>query len=297
MGVPLATRFLKRVQLWRRTACSLLVPRLNSCLACLFGSLLCLVAGWAALQHLPRTREVASSDGWKLPLDQAGILALLSATYDGINGMPLSAEDTRLAEQNGTFRKTYGEFTIEGVNVLLEVLNVSATDTFCDLGSGVGKVVVQALLQKQPAAAVGIELSEMRHRKAVEASHRLQHLAPTALTALRRPADGSVAVELPPSQLRLLHGDMLDLDSEVARCTKIFFCSTAWPKELLERMEQKLLSLPFVHRPVLVASSRELKGLGELLHPQRVEGARFVRHARVDTSWGASFITLYRLGQ
>mmetsp|Transcript_79494 Transcript_79494/g.233669 ORF Transcript_79494/g.233669 Transcript_79494/m.233669 type:complete len:282 (-) Transcript_79494:41-886(-) len=235
----------------------------------------------SALTHFvmqyPSTHTLTIMRSW--PRDSAEVTAVLDATYHGLDGLKLSASDAAKASEEGTtFQKTYGEFAAGGVEVLLDSLNVTTDDVFCDLGSGIGKVVMQAYLERRPKEAIGIELSEARHRLAEVARDRLL----SSLTSGAR--------------LTFVHGDVFDSDSTLARCSKIFVCSTVWPLELLERMEQKLVSLEFRRTPVLVASSKQLRAFGGIMETNRYPGkARFVRHARVDTSWGASFISLYAL--
>merc|ERR1711924_118556 len=103
----------------------------------------------------------------------------------------------------------------------------------------------------------------------------------------------AVAFEPEVGALTYVHGDVLDSDTALARCSKIFFCSTVWPPELLEKMERKFIDLEFRHKPVLIASSRQLKAFGGIMLENQFPGkARFVSQAKVDTSWGASFISL-----
>lgn len=235
------------------------------------------------------TAATTTSRPWYIPprpwpRNGTEIRDLLDRIYEGFSAYTLPEADIKRSSASGHFFQTYGEFTPEGVDVLLSVLNVSHEDIFCDLGSGAGKVVMQALLERQPKEAVGIELSEERHRLAEEARKRLWSAVPTTSGPGVR------------SQLRYVHGDVLASSLEISRCNKIFFCSTVWPKDLLEHMEQEFLKIPFQRPPVLLASSRELKAYGAAWGGDSlVEGARFVRHAKVDTSWGASFITLYAL--
>lgn len=47
------------------------------------------------------------------------------------------------------------------------------TDVFCDLGSGVGKAVIQVFLASNVRASWGIELGEDRHKKALETKQRV----------------------------------------------------------------------------------------------------------------------------
>lgn len=64
---------------------------------------------------------------------------------------------------------TYGEITPRGLAFLLHHANASSGDVFADIGSGVGRAVLQAALQFPLRAAVGIELSSSRHATACAA--------------------------------------------------------------------------------------------------------------------------------
>jgi len=59
--------------------------------------------------------------------------------------------------------RTYGEVLSSSAASLLASLNLGAEDVFYDLGSGAGKVVLQAHLQTNVRRAAGIELEEQRH--------------------------------------------------------------------------------------------------------------------------------------
>lgn len=227
---------------------------------------------------VPESEPVLTARAW--PQNLTDIEDIIQVAYHRVDGTTISAGDAASSNSEGTFMKTYGEFTPDGVQVLLNELAVGPGDVFCDLGSGVGKVVVQALLARKPSEAMGIELSQERHDGAEIAHHRLTKLLPSM-------AEGP--------RLRFVHGDILALDEEVARCNKIFFCSTVWPPELLKSMQEKLTSMSFRQTPVLVASSRELKDFGGLSSSAKYKGVEFRNHARVDTSWGASFISMYEL--
>jgi len=229
----------------------------------------------------PKRSSFLGERSW--PQGAVAVRGLMDDVYSGVNGIQLSKEDVAKASTKGTFQKTYGEFEPEGVDALLEELNVTRQDVFCDLGSGTGKVVMQAFLERRPLEAIGLELSEQRDRLAKEARERL-------LTVLPGSSQDMVS-----NSLHFVNADVLEADEYLARCNKIFFCSTVWPPDMLAKMEEKFLTLPFIRRPVLIASSRELKAFGTLMEPRKQEGVRFVRHRKVMTSWGASFITLYSL--
>jgi hypothetical protein len=68
---------------------------------------------------------------------------------------------------------TYGELTVAGSSTLFHALRIDEHSTFVDLGSGRGRVVLQAALESTARLAVGIELSQRRHAIAQRALTRL----------------------------------------------------------------------------------------------------------------------------
>merc|ERR1711963_964671 len=78
----------------------------------------------------------------------------------------------------------YMETAAEGVPVLLDAIasfgeNLGASDTFVDLGSGLGKLVLQVFLTTDVGRAVGIEIIEERHHLASMARKAALGLGPT----------------------------------------------------------------------------------------------------------------------
>lgn len=142
---------------------------------------------------------------------------------------------------------------------------------------------MQAFFERQPQEALGIELSEMRHNHAVQARTRVQ-------SALRH-SESSAKLE----RLRYINGDIFDSEADVSRCSKIFVFTTVYPNPLLRRIEKMFQSMPFLHKPVLVASTRELKEYGGVITDSLYPGTRWLRNQKVMTSWGAGFISVYRL--
>lgn len=61
---------------------------------------------------------------------------------------------------------TYGEILYNGINTLINNLSIKNTDVFYDLGSGVGKVVLQLFLNTNIKKAYGVEACEIRHNSA-----------------------------------------------------------------------------------------------------------------------------------
>ena len=64
---------------------------------------------------------------------------------------------------------TYGEITTKGFRELAKRIELYSGDCFLDMGSGVGRVVVQAALEFGCRSSLGVELSMTRHERAQQA--------------------------------------------------------------------------------------------------------------------------------
>lgn len=101
-----------------------------------------------------------------------------------------------------------------------------------DLGAGLGKTILRAVLLHGAAAGVGIELSETRWRAGCGALLQLDMLlGDPALRPRNRPA---ATVEL-----RL--GDALRADVDVTAATHVLLFATCFPGAVLEDLQSKLL--------------------------------------------------------
>lgn len=84
------------------------------------------------------------------------IQTILEKLYEGIH-IP--------SQQNVAF--TYGEILFESIEKCLSYYPLKKDDIFLDVGSGLGKVVIQVTLQTQLKAAYGIEIIPELHDQAV----------------------------------------------------------------------------------------------------------------------------------
>ena len=103
---------------------------------------------------------------------------------------------------------------------------------FCDLGSGVGRLCIQAHLQWEVAASIGVELSQHRHGIAEKALQRLR-------------ASGRVD---PARSLELRNANALATD--VSDATLVYLACTCWDADfvaaLLRHLESEASSLRWV---------------------------------------------------
>lgn len=160
---------------------------------------------------------------------------------------------------------TYGELTQTGARNLIRHLDPKPQDVFLDIGSGVGKLVLQAAMSVGMRQCVGIERVRARHEYAVAA---LEYARQN--TCLKT---DNVVFEF---------GNALDCD--LSRATKVFMCSTCFSPSFLTRVARKLAKCV---APVTVVTLREF----ELEHRGLEKAGTFY----LSTTWTRSTIAhVYR---
>ncbi len=104
----------------------------------------------------------------------------LSHIYESLpDGSDADEGDRAIVDsQGGKGAATYGEISLSAGTSLLNWLKLTPKDCFVDCGSGVGKFVLQCVLETQVGSALGIELSPFRHEVAVQARKMLMDSAP-----------------------------------------------------------------------------------------------------------------------
>eukprot|EP00928_Gymnodinium_smaydae_P040758 TRINITY_DN27613_c0_g1_i1.p1 TRINITY_DN27613_c0_g1~~TRINITY_DN27613_c0_g1_i1.p1 ORF type:complete len:363 (-),score=64.08 TRINITY_DN27613_c0_g1_i1:109-1161(-) len=180
----------------------------------------------------------------RVPIDRIG-----SGAVDG-------SQDTAVERSPGDpicKASTYGEVPPVGVRQIVHAMGISNASemdsvVFIDLGSGVGKVVAQAIVE-WPAvrSARGVELSAARSTRAREvwkeflASGEATKLRQAALA--RRNVDSSAAATSAVSaveSVRFEEGDMFL--ANVRDVTHIFVPSLCFGDKMLQRLSEKLSS-------------------------------------------------------
>ena len=168
---------------------------------------------------------------------------------------------------------TYGEVTSLGGRQLAYAMGISTTATsetqecgiedddslnedksdidqvvFFDLGSGVGRLVVQMYLEHphRMKKSVGIELSEDRHRTAIEALARI-----TQFERVFETASTSKGTAFP---IEFVHGDALQSTHMLQDATHIFMSSLCFPSSILDALQRQLIQLPNIQ--VIAALNR-----------------------------------------
>ena len=82
-------------------------------------------------------------------------------------GKIAESESAHIDALAGPRAATYGEITAKGFTKLAKRLKLGPSDRFADLGSGIGRTVVQAVTEFDVAASYGVEMSPTRHARAM----------------------------------------------------------------------------------------------------------------------------------
>ncbi len=130
----------------------------------------------------------------------------------------------------------YGEIMPSATIALVDALRMGPSDTFVDLGSGVGKVVLVAGLRSSVGRSVGVELAAQRHQRGLAVLAQAE-------------ADGILS----PGLVELRNEDVLETSLEDA--TVLFTCSTAFPFAFTVRLARRVRDLG---RPVRFATLQAL---------------------------------------
>ena len=151
---------------------------------------------------------------------------LLRRVYERIDGFEISLADARTVERSRG-SATYGELMPTATLRLLSHLELGPRDCFVDLGAGVGKVVLLAVLCTPVGRAVGVELSPTRARLAERALARARELGLSKKILAR---------------VSLIEGDMMRVP--LSEATVIYTCSTSFSDAFMVRLAQHLAALP-----------------------------------------------------
>ncbi|KXZ45746.1 hypothetical protein GPECTOR_51g732 [Gonium pectorale] len=138
---------------------------------------------------------------------------LLDALYDDLEdtfyskrGHIITAREVALVEATGG-SSTYGEITGEGVQQFLQAVPLQPDDVLVDLGSGLGRLVLQAACSLRLRRCVGIELSSTRHEQACWVAQRLGELAREADESGRDPGPAGNEPPLTTGSYSIAGGD------------------------------------------------------------------------------------------
>lgn len=206
---------------------------------------------------------------------------IIERYWSGLDGFATSANDEKaISQASGEFGSTYGECTKEGARAIFAALGLyeARGARFADLGSGVGKLAAQAYLECPLAGALGVELSETRHARAL----RAWKLVEASGDWCRDGAEEGL-LPSPYDGLRFECGDVFEAD--LAGFTHVFVANLCFSPDTDVPLARRLAASESVVR---VAALRPLKDEARLQQLGKI---------RARTTWHPAGADVYVYGR
>lgn len=194
----------------------------------------------------------------------SGMNSYLSLCNDYLDILYHDSHDVQ-AINTADLAETPGEILFPGISKLLSLIQMKQDDVFVDLGSGMGKVVIQVFLLSVVREALGIEIVPGFHARAVQTAERVRRELPDFFQQERK--------------LTFIPGNFLEIPLRGA--TVVLINSVCFGPELVHDIGGLIEHTPSIHT---VMSLRPLPGLRRL---------PFRRAARVECSWDSSLCYIY----
>jgi hypothetical protein len=179
----------------------------------------------------------------------------LEELYKDVSGFVMDAIDPNGRKIGHARSLVYGELTWPGVERLAAALELGEKDVFYDLGSGVGKAVLQIAMTIPVKKSIGIELTKPRYEGSAQALKQIKKL------------------DLIVAKQCIFRNESL-MDSNLTDATAIYTASTCFSDSFMLRMTRKIASY---NRPMRFVTLRDLG--------QRPRQFKFVRSVKLRATW------------
>lgn len=145
--------------------------------------------------------------------------AQIDQIVSAADGSPWIAEDHTQGRAQSA-QATYGELTASGAQALLQYLDPTSNDVFCDIGSGAGRLVLQIAAAARLRRCLGVEFIQSRHDISVRALHQAQ-------------------ADLQTADVEFVYGDALNMEFESV--TMAFLCATCFSDDFMAQIARQLV--------------------------------------------------------
>lgn len=181
---------------------------------------------------------------------------VLDRSYENIDNVKgIEGNKESVIKAGGT--PMHDELTYESAQKLFKnILRIEAGDVFCDLGSGVGKLAMQAYLETPAKRVIGIELSQSRFELAEAAKKRM---ADALLEAPYNELWSKAWNNSDTKTLEFRNESMLS--AALADANKIFVCTTCISSELMGEIVDFCKKLPVGARMVTLKKLQDCSNL------------------------------------
>lgn len=164
---------------------------------------------------------------------------IIAETHKGFDAI-ISEEQRALCSATGG-SPVYGEILYESCAVLIDSLRLTKDDVFYDLGSGLGSFVETVDFLSAVKKAWGIEFSEDRYKRAVEATRNHVKIRDTAFEYENKMRKIFGQEPLKLTKNKKFGFDNMDmLKADLSDATVVFTCSTCFGPEFMQKLADKL---------------------------------------------------------
>lgn len=186
---------------------------------------------------------------------QDSVIEYLQKLYHGV----------QIKHAQNTMDETYGEILPFSVTKLINFLNLQPTDHFVDLGSGLGKIILQLTLQTNIQQLTGIEIVPELHIQANNALLKMQTQMPEVFK---------------DRKISLLNDNFLKMNLP-DDCTHVLIASPCFSTHTLNKLTIKLNNLA------------SLKSISTLKALPAIQHHRFHASLRLECSWDSALCFVY----
>jgi len=190
----------------------------------------------------------------------------LDSIYDGTSGYVNYADGEKEKYEKKDVYLTYGEILYPAVDAIINYAPVTEKDVFLDLGSGIGKVVLQWFFKSPIKTAYGIEAYHSRHEVARAVKKKIKAEMPELFVNGRN--------------FHFHKGNFLDADFD--RVSIVFTCSTCFSDELMLSIGEK------------INKSRSIKRVMSLKPIPNLKKLKLVESMKIECSWDTSTCYIYQ---
>lgn len=148
--------------------------------------------------------------------------------FDVVNAV---ATHTGSTSPGGCQEDAYGELPLDWALQMFKILELGANDTFADLGSGLGKLPIAAVVLGGARRAIGVELSRKRHQLACAALVKVSRALELNLQSA--PANRTARVELRLDDF---------LSENMTEASVVYASSVCFRKALMKMLGRRLAS-------------------------------------------------------
>lgn len=148
----------------------------------------------------------------------------VESLYQHSNGFQNYTDSEKKKFMSKDICYVYGELLYPSTLKIINKLNLSSKDSILDLGSGLGKFVIQMFLRSSVGKVIGIEAAQYLYKQSERVINQVKKELPFFWENNR--------------ELTLIESNFLEVDWEISNI--IYSCSTCFTQTLLDKIGEKI---------------------------------------------------------